>query len=190
MSLDLTACSDGELAGLAVADSQAAFREIMRRHREPIYRLIRGYTGDGEEALDLTQDSFASAFQHLRSYDQSRSFRAWLVQVALNKSRDFCRRRRVRQILSFANDLGPNLLEASADEAPGPDDTTFFRAQFARLSRAIAELPAPLKETLLLRTIEGFSQAETALALSISEKAVETRLARARTKLRKVFPRD
>lgn len=190
MSLDLTACSDGELTGLALGNNQAAFREIMQRHREPIYRLIRGYTGDHEEALDLTQDCFASAFQHLGRYDRSRSLRAWLVRIALNKSRDFCRRRRVRQILSFASDLAPGVFEAASDDAPGPDNSAFSRVEFARLSRAITELPAPLKETLLLRTIEGFSQTETALTLSISEKAVETRLARARAKLNKILPRD
>lgn len=190
MSLDLTGCSDGELAGLALGNNQAAFREIMRRHSEPIYRLIRGYTGDHEEALDLTQDCFASAFQNLKRYDQSRSLRAWLIRVALNKSRDFCRRRRVRQILSFATDLAPGVFEAACDDAPGPDHGAFSRIEFARLSRAITELPVRLKETLLLRTIEGFSQAETAVTLSISEKAVETRLARARAKLNQISHRN
>ena len=51
------------------------------------------------------------------------------------------------------------------------------------LWRAIAALPASLKEPLVLRTIEGLSQAETAEVLGISEKAVETRLYRARSKL-------
>lgn len=183
MSLDLSACSDGELAGLALAGNQAAFAEIMRRHREPIYRLIRGYIGDGEEALDVTQESFAAAFQKLARYDRNRPFRAWLARVAINKSRDFRRRRRVRQIFSFASSLPSGAIESVRDEAPGPDDISFARADLARLTRAVADLPGPLKETLLLRTVEGFSQAETAAALAISEKAVETRLYRARAKL-------
>jgi RNA polymerase sigma-70 factor (ECF subfamily) len=52
-----------------------------------------------------------------------------------------------------------------------------------RVWQAIARLPQRLRETLLLRTVEGMSQAETAQALSITEKAVETRLYRARQHL-------
>ncbi|WP_425424055.1 RNA polymerase sigma factor [Sphingomonas sanxanigenens] len=56
----------------------------MRRHRESIYRLIRGHIGDPEEAIHLTQDCFSAAFQHLGSYDGSRPLRAWLTSVAIN----------------------------------------------------------------------------------------------------------
>ncbi|MDH2135395.1 sigma-70 family RNA polymerase sigma factor, partial [Sphingobium yanoikuyae] len=78
-------------------------------------------------------------------------------------------------------------MESERDEAPGADAITFDRAELARLSRAVSELPATLKETLLLRTVEGLSQAETAAALGISGKAVETRLRRARERLSKIL---
>ena len=58
MSLDLTLCSDGELAALALGGRQAAFREFLRRYKEPVYRLIRSSIGDADEALDLTQETF------------------------------------------------------------------------------------------------------------------------------------
>ena len=183
MSLDLAACSDGELAALALGDRQAAFAEIMRRHRVPIYRMICGQIGDAEEALDLTQDCFVAAFQHLRSYDGVRPLRAWLTRIAINKSRDWVRRKRVRQILSFASALPPDAIENIRDDAPGHDVAAADKAELIRLRQAIARLPAALKETLVLRTIEGLSQAETAATLAISEKAVETRLYRARTRL-------
>ena len=76
-------------------------------------------------------------------------------------------------------------MESERDEAPGADAITFDRAELARLSRAVSELPATLKETLLLRTVEGLSEAETAAALGISGKAVEMRLRRARERLSK-----
>ncbi len=63
------------------------------------------------------------------------------------------------------------------------DDAAADRDELDRVTRAIATLPANLKEPLVLRTIEGLSQAETASILSISEKAVETRLYRARARL-------
>jgi RNA polymerase sigma-70 factor (ECF subfamily) len=187
VSLDLAACSDGELAALTLGGRQAAFAEIMRRHRVPIYRMICGQIGDAEEALDLTQDCFVAAFQHLKSYDGSRPIRAWLTRIAINKSRDWLRRKRVRQILSFAWALPPGSIENIQDDAPGQDVAAADKAEFVRLRRAIARLPAALRETLVLRTIEGLSQTETAAALAISEKAVETRLYRARTRLGEIL---
>ena len=187
MSLELSACTDGELAALTLAGRQTAFAEIMRRHQGPVYRLIRAHTGDAEEALDLTQECFAAAFQNLRKYDGDRPLAAWLTRVAINKCRDWHRRRRVRQILSFASSLAPETIESQRDQAPGPDAVSFDRAEIVRLSRAVSALPATLKETLLLRTVEGLSQVETAAALAISEKAVEMRLRRARNKLSKTL---
>lgn len=183
MSLDLAACSDGELAGLTLGGNQTAFAELMRRHREPIYRLVRGHIGNGDEALDVTQDCFASAFHKLARYDGHRPMRSWLARIAINKSRDWRRRQRVRRILSFAVSLPEGTLEHFRDDAAGPDTIAADRDELARVSAAVASLPDTLKETLLLRTIEGLSQSETATILSISEKAVETRLYRARLRL-------
>jgi len=53
VSLDLAACSDGELAALALGGRQPAYSELMRRHRESIFRLLRGHTGDADAALDV-----------------------------------------------------------------------------------------------------------------------------------------
>lgn len=69
------------------------------------------------------------------------------------------------------------------DDQVAADDTAGDRQELARVTRAIARLPHQLKEPLVLRTIEGLSQVETAAVLSISEKAVETRVYRARGKL-------
>lgn len=183
MTLDLAACSDGELAALTLAGRHSAFSEIMLRHREPIYRMICVQIGDAEEALDLTQDCFVAAFQHLKSYDGNRPLRAWLTRIAINKSRDWLRRKRVRQILTFASALPPDSIENIRDDAPGHDVAAADKAEFVRLRQAIIRLPAALKETLVLRTVEGLSQTETAAALAISEKTVEMRLYRARTRL-------
>ncbi|TVV74256.1 RNA polymerase sigma factor [Sphingomonas solaris] len=184
MSLDLDACTDGELAALSLAGRRAAFAAIMRRHRDPVYRLIRGHIGEAEEALDVTQETFVAAFRNLARYDGARPMRAWLARIAINKSRDWQRRRRVRAFFGLTGgDDNRALAEAMPDDAPGADTAAADRQEMARLNTAIAALPATLKETLLLRTVEGLTQAEAAVALGVSEKAIETRLYRARGKL-------
>lgn len=179
--------TDGELAALTLVGRKTAFAELMRRHREPIFRLIRGYVGNADDALDLVQESFTSAYLHLDRYDQSRPLRAWLSRIAINKCRDWARRRKVRRLLVAAGSLTRAAAEVP-DPAPAASDALSDREELERLWEAIAELPANLKEPLILRTIEGLSQAETADVLGISEKAVETRLYRARSRLAELRP--
>jgi RNA polymerase sigma-70 factor (ECF subfamily) len=182
VSLDWTTLTEGELAALSIAGRQAAFSEIMRRHRQSVFRMVRACVGEADEALDLVQETFVAAHQALPRYDGDRSMRAWLSTIAINKCRDWGRKRTVRRFLSFAAPIGPEA-EAVADDQVAIDDATGDRQELERVTRAISTLPANLKEPLVLRTIEGLSQAETAEVLGISEKAVETRLYRARRSL-------
>ena len=182
MSLAWTALSERELAALSVAGRDAAFAEIMRRHRDAIYRMTRACVGDADEALDLLQDTFVAAHRAMSRYDGDRSMRAWLSAIAINKCRDWGRKRKVRRFFAFVAPIG-NEAEAVADPQAPIDDAAGDRQELDRVTQAIAALPATLKEPLVLRTIEGLSQAETAGVLGISEKAVETRLYRARARL-------
>lgn len=183
MSLDLDSCDDGELAALAAAGRQAAFTLIVRRHSPSLYRLARAHIGDAEEALDIVQETFVSAHEALGRFDSDRSLKAWLARIVLNKCRDWARRRRVRQLLGIARPLDAGAYEV-ADSAPDPWRAADDRRRLEATAAAIARLPRALKEPLLLRTIEGLSQAEAASVLGISGKAVETRVRRARLRLK------
>lgn len=173
--------TDAELARGALAGDVRAQRALVERHRDALYRLARFATGDPEEALDLVQETFLAAFGALHRYDPARPMRGWLAAIALNKSRDWMRRQKVRRFLRLTVSNEAALLVH--DEAPLPDEVAQQRDALAITARAVAALPTNLKDVLLLRTMEGLSQSETALALGISEKAVETRLYRARQKL-------
>ncbi len=185
MTLALGECCDGELAALALAGRQAAYRELLGRHRASVFRLVRGNTGDDDAALDVTQEAFIAAFAALKSYDGTRPFKTWVSRIALNKCRDRARRRAVRRFFSFALPL--EAAAAIADESIPADQQISDRAELARVKEAISKLPMAIREPLILRTIEGLTQAETAQVLSISEKAVESRLYRARNKLNEVL---
>lgn len=173
--------TDGELAALSLAGRQLAFAEIVHRHKEPLHRLVARIIGDDDEALDIVQEAFVSAHRALASYDMARPMRAWLSRIAINKARDWRRRRAVRRLVSAILPL--DYPSDAADETPSAETVAGDREELHRVAVAITALPSNLRETLVLRTIEGLSQAETAETLGISEKAVETRLYRARQKL-------
>lgn len=173
--------TDGELAALALAGGESAFAEIVRRHKESLHRLVARIIDDDDEALDVVQEAFVAAHRALANYDMARPMRAWLSRIAINKARDWRRRRAVRWLISAILPLGH--AHEAADETPSIETSAADREELRRVAAAIAALPGNLRETLVLRTIEGLSQADTALTLGISEKAVETRLYRARQKL-------
>ena len=181
MTVPLGDCSDGELAVLARSGRQAAYGELMRRYREPVYRVVRSHVGDSDEAVDIVQDSFVAAFSAIGRYDGSRPFRHWINRIALNKCRDWGRRRKVRQLFGLA--LPIEAAEYFVDSAIHGEALIDDMDALRRATRAMATLPAKLKEPLILTAIDGLSQAETAAMLGISEKAVETRVARARKAL-------
>lgn len=175
------ATSDAGLVAQALAGNQAGFSGLIAAHRDGVYRLVRNHLGDDGDALDVTQESFVSAFAALGRYDPDRPFRTWILGIALNKCRDWARRRKVRGFFRFARPID----EAYhvADTAPDPEAALVAKGETERLRRAIAALPAQLKEPLILCAIDGLDQTEAAAVLGISRKAVETRIYRARQKL-------
>ncbi|GGE20936.1 RNA polymerase subunit sigma-24 [Polymorphobacter glacialis] len=181
MSPGLGEIADSELARLAIGGHQQSYGELLRRYRDPVYRLVRSHVGDSDEALDVVQETFVAAFAAIGRYDGSRSFRHWINRIALNKCRDWGRRRKVRQFFGFALPLSA-ADKVAADAASGEtaiDDTRALR----RTVQALAQLPVGLKEPLILTAVDGLSQAEAAAVLGISEKAVEVRIYRARNAL-------
>lgn len=179
--LDLAACTDGELAALAMAGRQAAYGELMKRHRDAAFRLARSQSGDADAALDIVQESFVSAFAALDRYDGGRPFRHWLARIVINKCRDHMRRRAVRAFFTRARPLDDAL--QLGDDAPSPEESAVQAQDLRRTLRAIAQLPTRLREVLVLRALDDLTQAEVAQILGVTEKAVETRLYRARAKL-------
>lgn len=172
---------DATAVAAALAGRQVGFGALMAAHREPVFRMIRGHLGSEADALDLTQEAFVAAFLALRRYDPARPFRGWILRIALNKCRDWSRRRAVRRFFTFAAPIDAAI--AVADEGQGPEDALASQREVAHIHAAIAALPDTLKEPLLLCALEGLSQDEAAAILGVSRKAVETRIYRARQKL-------
>lgn len=173
--------SDEALAVRAAGGERAAFNDLVRRYKEPLYRFIRRYVGNADDAYDVLQESFISVWGGLRRYDPNRSFSPWLHRIALNKCRDFGRRQTVRRnllrLLAFGSDDPP------PSEAGRVEEELEASARIARLDKAIAALPPLYKEPLLLTAIGGLSQEEAAAILKTTRKAIEMRLYRARRRL-------
>ena len=173
--------ADDVIAARAIGGDEKGYRMLMERYREPVYRFVRAQIDDGDAAFDIVQECFIAAFANLHRYDRTRPFRAWIMRIALNKCRDWRRRRIVRSFFTRARPIEAGL--DIADDAPGADAELAARSDLRRARLAIDRLPETLRTVLLLRAVEGLSQSEVAEILGVSEKAVETRLYRARAKM-------
>lgn len=174
------AASDNALARRATAGDDRAFAELVRRHKDGLYRLLRRYTGDPDDAYEAAHEAFIAAWSALGRYDPDRPFGAWLRVIAINKARDRGRRALVRRILFGARPLEESEAMEAADPAQAADQTLIARQRTQALDRAIAALPPQLKAPLLLTAFDGFSQQEAGEILGVSAKTVETRVYRAR----------
>ncbi len=61
---------DAALAAAVMAGDNRAFTQLMRRHKDGLYRFVRRYVGDADEAYDLVQDTFVAAWHALAGYDR------------------------------------------------------------------------------------------------------------------------
>lgn len=174
--------SDAALVERALDGDDAAFAQLMGRHKQWTFRFVRRYVGNADDAYDVLQDTFFSAWLALERYQRQRPFDIWLRRIALNKCRDRARREAVRRVLSgFAG----NDSEASElpDAAAGPETLTAVGQELEQLERSLSTLPRSLKEPLLLTALEGLSHQEAGELLGLNAKAIEMRIYRARARL-------
>lgn len=172
--------SDNDLARRAAAGDDQAFAELVRRHKDSLYRLLRRYTGDSEDAYEAAHEAFIAAWAALKRYDPDRSFGAWLRTIAINKARDRGRRALVRRLLFGTRPLEETEAIDAADPGAAADEAIIAQQRRRALDQAIAALPAQLKEPLLLTAFDGLSQKEAGEILGVSAKSIETRIYRAR----------
>lgn len=174
---------DATLAKAALGGEDRAFTLLMRRHKAGLYTFVRRYVGEADAAHEVVQETFVSAWKALNRYDLRRPFGVWLRAIALNKCRDRARRQAVRRIVLGERDAESPEAQRQADPAPDAEAALLATQRREALIKAIARLPAQLKEPLLLTYFEDLSQQQAAELLGVSVKAIETRVYRARRKL-------
>jgi RNA polymerase sigma factor (sigma-70 family) len=170
---------DSLLAQLAAAGDDQAFAQLVRRHKEPLYRLLRRYTGDADEAYEAVHEAFIAAWAALGRYDPERPFGAWLRTIAINKARDRGRRLVVRRLILGSRGLDEEALTV-VDPSRAPDEVVIEDERAQRLDRAIGRLPDAMKAAMLLTAFDGYTQEEAGRILGVSAKTIETRVYRAR----------
>ncbi|RKF22649.1 RNA polymerase sigma factor [Altericroceibacterium spongiae] len=173
--------NEADLIEQVKAGQRRAFDRLVEPHAPRLLALARRMLASTSEAEEAVQNALASVWINRRRLDSGRPVGGYLTTVILNKCRDRLRRRKAASFLGF----GQGLEEAVApDDAPDPENSALDRQELARVKLEIERLPVRLREALVLVAIDGRSQREAAELLGVSEKTVETRVYRARNRLR------
>ena len=168
-----------------------AFEEIVRKYQTKMFNISYRVTGDYNDAAEVVQDAFVSAYRSIKSFRGKSKFSTWLYTIVVNLSRN-----RLKQVKSRA------LKERYSINDPVDTDNGYIQMEYAssdlsvldrlekrdveqRVQGCINALDGEFREVIVLRDIQGFSYDEICDMLEIAEGTVKSRLHRARDSVKK-----
>lgn len=184
IQIDLESVTEARLVAQALAGSESAYEQIVRRYERAVLTLLVRMTGDAALAEDLAQDTFVKAFRNLGTFDPARRLSSWLLRIAHNTAIDAMRRQRLQVVpIETANpDRRP--LDPPAPPMPDPLER---QAMAAAIESAMKQLRPDQRAAVALRYEEGLSFAEVGQVLGIPETTARSHVHRARKELAKVL---
>ena len=168
-----------------------AFDAIVRAHQDRVYSFCVRMLSDREDALDVAQEVFLSAYRNLSGFRGEASLSTWLLRIATNRCLNRIRQRAARAAREVAQTLAEGNDESSF-QPPGreedrPDRLVETRETGKILEAAIARLDEDSRMLVILSDVEGFSYEELSGAVGIPLGTVKSKLHRARMALRKML---
>ena len=174
---------EAELLGAARRGDRDAFDELVRRTFVDTFTLARRLTGNDEDARDVVQETYLRAWKAIGKFRGDSQFSTWLYRITANTASTQVHRRRRQRAEPFAEGFDP------ADERAEEQVTRTAESaeSLDRIAAALDELPAKLRNVVVLKDVYGMPHEEIADELGISVAAAKVRLHRARRKLRDVL---
>lgn len=179
----LQAKSDEVLITLIHQGEQGAYRILLERYQERIRNLIYSIFHEQQVVDDLSQEVFIKAYEALPQFRFQSSFYTWLYRIAVNKSRDELRKRKVRRWFSLQTMLDAGDKELGAKIVVEQHDNELQEL----LAAGLKTLPEKYRIAVILKDIDGLSYEEIAEVMECEIGTVKSRLSRARAMLRKVL---
>ncbi|HYE46448.1 MAG TPA: RNA polymerase sigma factor [Caulobacter sp.] len=184
--VDVEGLDEAALVRLVQAGDGEAFRVLMQRGNQRLFRIARAILRDEAEAEDALQEAYAKAYAAIGGFRGDAGVMTWLTRILINEARSRLRRRRPVEAIEAVERA-----QEGGEVIPFPGaspEADAARAQIRRLiEQAVDALPEGFRTVFVLRDIEGCGVEETALALDLNPDTVKTRLHRARRRLREAL---
>ena len=173
--------NDEALAGRAASGEAAAFRELLGRHYDRVFRVVYSVLRDTSEAEDVTQEIWAAMPSKLRQWRGKAKLTSWLHRIALNAAKDSLRRAATRA----------KTAEGYAEiESLSRAEMADTQKRLTWLQTALGTLSDDLRETAVLTLSEEMNFAQAADVLGVAEGTVAWRMSEIRKRLKTLASKD
>lgn len=163
--------TDKQLVDQARHGDRQSYGELVKRHQDRVFRYVLHYLPSWQDAEDVAQDAFIEAFRSIRKFRGDSAFGTWVVSIARIRVANWYRHRRSEDMVSQVPD----------GEQSGEEPSMVLRMD---VRGAVARLPEPYREAVVLRYFCGLDTKDISLAIGDSRNVVSVRLHRARAMLR------
>ena len=162
---------------------RAAQYELYQLYAKAMLNTAYRIVGDPDDAEDVTQDAFVSAFRNLDSFKGTSTFGAWLKRIVVNKAINFLKKKRPESM---------SMLEISQQErAISPESGHEEQDwQIEQIMKAMHKLPEGFRMVFSLYLVEGYDHAEVAEIMGITESTSKSQLNRAKKKIRELLKEE
>jgi RNA polymerase sigma-70 factor (ECF subfamily) len=190
-----TTDEDYNLVSLYKKGNVDAFEVLVRKHQKRMLNIAYRMIGNYEDACEIVQDAFVSAYKGIKDFEEKSRFSTWLYTIVLNLSRNRLKQLKIqsyREEFSFNDPVITD--DSQINKEPASGETTILerlerRDVQQKVQGCINSLDTEFREVLILRDIHGFSYDEISNMLKIPEGTVKSRIFRARDVLRDCLKR-
>ncbi|WJF91422.1 RNA polymerase sigma factor [Paraburkholderia bonniea] len=179
-SLALAGAGTG--TGSTAAEREKLFRELVGQHGKRLYHFVLRRIGSVFDAEELTQQAFVEAAKAYETYRGEAKLSTWLYGIAMNLVRNHLNRCPERRYKFESAD--ESMFDGAGHESESLESTVGRKQQFKLLWQELGDLPAEMREVLMLVGVKEMSYEEASVMLSIPVGTVRSRLSRARSTLR------
>jgi RNA polymerase sigma-70 factor (ECF subfamily) len=176
--------TDMQLVERTLLGESDAFGVLVRRWERPIYSLAVRMLGRDEDAYDICQETFLSAFRNLSSFRGEAKFSSWLYRIAINCCHSKLRRHSDKADVSIDEQVEEYGLEPT-DHRATVHDQLQVRESAVLVRKALAALPPEMRQVIIMKEYEDLKFHEIAEILGIPVSTVKTRLYTGLTYMRK-----
>jgi RNA polymerase sigma-70 factor (ECF subfamily) len=167
----------------------AAFCELAARYQDRLYNTVYRLVDNAQDAEDVVQETFLSAYQSLDSFKGEAQFFTWLYRIAMNTAISL--KRKKKGTLSMAGVNGEAMVEPlDVSETSRPGHALERREQESRIQKALKQLSPEHRAVLVLKDMEGQKYEAIAEILQVPIGTIRSRLHRARMELRTLLSQD
>jgi RNA polymerase sigma-70 factor (ECF subfamily) len=185
--------SDAIAVERTLAGDRDAFRVLVERHSQNVFRLAYRLTGNRHDTEEVVQEAFLRAYQKLGQFEARSNFGTWVYRIAANYAIDRMRQRRKEEarrempVVNANEEVEHDPLSLVADAAPTPERLTLSVELRKKMEQALNELTHAERTAFVMRHWEGCGIEEIAEVLKSNSGAAKNTVFRAVQKLRQML---